>query len=108
MPDSGAWRRASAGSTVRSKPRSSALKIQTGKSSARAVQAQVAPARIGRDAVLVEEARHRVGVVGIQLQRDRRVGVGGTVAPRADPAGADAGDEPPQTGSEAERERRGQ
>src|SRR3546814_15789531 len=74
---------------------------------ARAVKAQVALARIGRDAVLVEEARHRAGIVGVQLQRHRRVCVRCAVEHRPDQARVEPDEElqRPQCRIEAQAQR---
>ena len=47
---------------------------------------QASRTRFHRDPVFLEEARHVVGIVTEQLQRHRRIGVGGAVEHAADQA----------------------
>lgn len=58
-----------------------------------AVEADAAAAGFGGDAVVFEKARHPFGVVGVEVQMHRRVGVGGALERGADEAGVEVAEE---------------
>src|SRR5690606_16560196 len=76
---------------------------------AAAIQAHPPAARLGGNAPLLEEARYRIRVLGVQVQGDRGVGVGGAFEHGADQARIEGGEEleRPQRGFAAKTQRIG-